>query len=91
MIGVLPIQQLLRRCRWPDNVRDDVLARLLALNAERYQEEVALGLHSKAGKQAAKPARAGTPAGGKRRGRPPKASQPGETGGDHSEQMGLGL
>ena len=35
------------RYRWPDAVRDDVLARLLALNAERYAEEVALGLHSK--------------------------------------------
>jgi hypothetical protein len=31
-----------------------VLARLLALNAERYEEEVRLGLHTKAGKQAAK-------------------------------------
>jgi hypothetical protein len=36
------------RYRWPDAVRDDVLARLLALNAERYAEEVRLGLHSKA-------------------------------------------
>ena len=27
------------RCRWPDAVRDDVLARLLALNAERAREE----------------------------------------------------
>jgi hypothetical protein len=81
------------RYRWPDAVRDDVLARLLALNAERYEEEVALGLHSKAGKQAAKAARASAAgaAAGKRRGRPPKASQPGETGADHSEQMGLGL
>jgi hypothetical protein len=35
-------------------VRDDVLARLLALNAERHEEEVALGLHTKASKQAAK-------------------------------------
>jgi hypothetical protein len=42
------------RYRWPDAVRDDVLARLLALNAERHEEEVALGLHTKAGKQAAK-------------------------------------
>jgi type I restriction-modification system DNA methylase subunit len=42
------------RYRWPDAVRDEVLARLLALNAERYEEEVALGLHTKAGKQAAK-------------------------------------
>lgn len=33
------------RYRWPDDVRDDVLARLLALNAERYAEEVAQGLH----------------------------------------------
>lgn len=80
------------RYRWPDNVRDDVLARLLALNAERYEEEVAMGLHSKGAKQAARAAGATAAAAtGKRRGRPPKASQPGETGGDLSEQMGLGL
>jgi len=42
------------RYRWPDAVRDDVLARLLALNAERYAEEVAQGLHGKAGKKAPK-------------------------------------
>jgi hypothetical protein len=36
---------------WPDAVRDDVLARLLALNAERYTEEVAMGLHSKGAKK----------------------------------------
>jgi hypothetical protein len=42
------------RYRWPDAVRDDVLARLLALNAERYEDEVAMGLHSKGAKQAAK-------------------------------------
>ena len=79
------------RYRWPDAVRDDVLARLLALNAERYAEEVALGLHSKGGKQAAKACRAvGSSApGGKGRGRPAKASQVGETAHDHSEQMGL--
>jgi hypothetical protein len=46
------------RYRWPDAVRDDVLARLLALNAERYEEEVAMGLHSKGAKQAAKAGRA---------------------------------
>ena len=40
------------RYRWPDAVRDDVLARLLALNAKRYSEEVAKGLHGKAGKKA---------------------------------------
>ena len=51
------------RYRWPDPVRDDVLARLLALNAERYDEEVALGLHSKVAK----------PAAGAKRGRKPKA------------------
>jgi hypothetical protein len=38
------------RYRWPDAVRDDVLARLLALNAERYEEEVNLGLQVKGGK-----------------------------------------
>jgi hypothetical protein len=75
------------RYRWPDDVRDDVLARLLALNAERYGEEVALGLHGKGAKKAAGPATAG----GKRRGRPPKATQAGETAGDQVEQMGLGL
>jgi len=74
------------RYRWADSVRDDVLARLLALNAERYAEEVAMGLHSKGAKQAA---RAG--GGGKRRGRPPKASPPGETVASKVEQMGLGL
>ncbi len=52
------------RYRWPDAVRDDVLARLLALNAERYAEEVALGLHSKGAK----------PAAGAKRGRKPKAA-----------------
>ena len=52
------------RYRWPDSVRDDVLARLLALNAERYAEEVALGLHAKGGKQAD----------GAKRGRKPKAA-----------------
>jgi hypothetical protein len=79
------------RYRWPDDVRDDVLARLLALNAERYAEEVALGLHGKGGKQGAKASKTDGAAGGKRRGRPAKASQVGETGDDHSEQMGLVL
>ena len=34
------------RYRWPDAVRDDVLARLLALNAERFAEEQETGLQS---------------------------------------------
>jgi len=76
------------RYRWPDAVRDDVLARLLALNAERYAEEVAQGLHSKGAKQAINPAGSST---GKRRGRPPKASQASEAERQLSEQMGLGL
>ncbi len=79
------------RYRWPDAVRDDVLARLLALNAERYEEEVNLGLHSKGAKQAARAAKAGSTAGGKRRGRPPKASQASDTEPMQAEQMGLGL
>jgi len=70
------------RYRWPDAVRDDVLARLLALNAERYAVEVAQGLHGKGGKKpAADPA-----AGGKRRGRPAKAANSADTG-----QIGLAL
>ena len=35
------------RYRWPDEIRDDVLARLLDLNQQRYEEEVLAGLHSK--------------------------------------------
>ena len=43
--------------RWPDEVRDDILVRLLALNAERHIVEVNAGLHSKGpGKKAAKKA-----------------------------------
>ena len=34
------------RYRWPDAVRDEVLARLLALNAERAAEEVRSGVKS---------------------------------------------
>jgi hypothetical protein len=70
------------RYRWPDAVRDDVLARLLALNAERYAEEVAQGLHGKAGK---KPVADATAA-GKKRGRPPKSAKSADT-----EQIGLAL
>lgn len=36
------------RYRWPDEVRDDVLARLLILNQQRYEEEVLEGLHDSA-------------------------------------------
>ena len=36
------------RYRWPDDIRDDVLARLLVLNQQRYEEEVLAGLHDKA-------------------------------------------
>ncbi|AFY28442.1 Eco57I restriction-modification methylase domain-containing protein [Cyanobium gracile] len=79
------------RYRWPDAVRDDVLARLLALNAERYAEEVAQGLHVNGARQAAsaEPEAGGTA--GKRRGRPAKAAQAGKTGTLPAEQMGLAL
>jgi len=39
------------RYRWPDEVRDEVLARLLALNAERHAEEVRLGIAPGMGKK----------------------------------------
>ena len=39
------------RYRWPDEVRDEVLARLLDLNEKRYEEEVAAGLHDKGKKK----------------------------------------
>lgn len=44
------------RYRWPDEVRDDVLARLLAINAERHAAEVNAGLHAKATQAAKKTA-----------------------------------
>jgi hypothetical protein len=70
------------RYRWPDAVRDDVLARLLALNAERYTEEVALGMHTKGGNKAI--GSAGKT--GKRGGRKAKTAQGADT-----EQIGLAL
>jgi len=44
--AVKPSKKLPWRHRWPDEVRDDVLARLLALNAERFAEEQETGLQS---------------------------------------------
>jgi hypothetical protein len=72
------------RYRWPDAVRDDVLARLLALNAERYQEEVDQGLHG-GGRRGGGSGGSGT---GRRRGRPPRNSQP-DSG--QTAQIGLAL
>jgi hypothetical protein len=48
--AVKPSKKLPWRHRWPDAVRDDVLARLLALNAERFAEEQVMGLQGKGGK-----------------------------------------
>ncbi len=46
------------RYRWPDAIRDEVLARLLDLNQKRHAEELEAGFHSKGekGKPAAKKA-----------------------------------
>ena len=63
-----------------------MLARLLALNAERYAEEVAMGLHSKGAKQAAK-----ANGGRKLRGRPSQISQGVLTESQQVEQIGLML
>ena len=38
---------------WPSDFRDEVLARLLDLNAERYAEEVRAGLHDRKGRRPA--------------------------------------
>jgi hypothetical protein len=38
------------RYRWPDEIRDDVLARLLALNADRAKEEAAAAAASEGAK-----------------------------------------
>ena len=58
------------RYRWPDEVRDDVLARLLALNAERAAEEARAGKtpHATRGTSAPEP--------GRSRYRPAPASRP---------------
>ena len=40
------------RYRWPEEVHDEVLARLLDLNERRYAEEVAAGLHAEKGAKA---------------------------------------
>ena len=41
------------RYRWPEEIHDEVLARLLDLNQKRYAEEVAAGLHDRSNKKAA--------------------------------------
>jgi hypothetical protein len=41
-----------------EEARREVLGRLLALNHERYKQEVAMGLHAKTGKKAGKRAKA---------------------------------
>jgi len=66
--AVKPTKKLPWRHRWPDAVRDDVLARLLALNAERYAEEQAMGLQGKGAKAGA----GGCGVTGKHRGRAAK-------------------
>jgi hypothetical protein len=76
------------RLRFSEDFQDEVLARLLTLNDQMRQEGLALGLHSKGAKQATK---ASGPSTGKRRGRPAQAGQGGETVGQQTEQMGLGL
>jgi len=43
------------RYRWPEEVHDEVLARLLDLNQRRYAEEVAAGLHAEKGTSVAAP------------------------------------
>jgi hypothetical protein len=80
--AVKPSKKLPWRHRWSDAIRDDVLARLLALNVERYAEEQVMGLQGKGGQ---KPATVPV-AGGKRRGRPAKAAAATDT-----EQIGLAL
>jgi hypothetical protein len=89
--AVKPNKKLPWRHRWPDAIRDDVLARLLVLNAERYAEEQAMGLHSKGGKVMGTAAKTAAATGATRRGRPAKGTPASQTEGQLSEQMGLGL
>ena len=43
------------RYRWPEEVHDEVLARLLDLNQKRFAEEVVAGLHAEKGTKASTP------------------------------------
>jgi len=76
------------RYRWPDEVRDDVLARLLALNAERHAEEVRAGAAKPDGKKssAAKKPPGKKSEGGGRRG---KASKSVEAAASSDDEVGL--
>ena len=47
------------RLRWPDEFRDEVLARLLELNEQRAEEERLAGLHAEDGKRQPAPKRRG--------------------------------
>jgi hypothetical protein len=72
------------RWRWPDEVRDEVLARLLALNAERAEEERLAGAEAKLGKGAKKKAAAASGVdadGAKTARRPKKGTAPSGQGG----------
>lgn len=69
------------RYRFPDAVRDDLLARLLDLNQARYREEVGAGLHGKTDKppRAARPGRpaaAASPRTGRAKAAKPAATAP---------------
>ncbi len=67
------------RYRWPDAVRDEVLARLLDLNQKRYQEEVAAGLHGKPDKAPGSPKKGPAKAPRKTKA-PAKSTAPAATG-----------
>jgi hypothetical protein len=49
------------RLRWPDDFRDEVLARLLELNEQRHKEELLAGKQLGKAEKAAKPAKASQP------------------------------
>jgi hypothetical protein len=85
--AVKPNKKLPWRHRWPDAIRDDVLARLLALNAERFAEEQAMGVQGKGGKTPTK----GNAGSSQRRVRGAKASQAAAADSQQAEQMGLSL
>lgn len=77
-------RKLLRCYHWPDVTRDDVLARLLALNEERHQEEVDQDIHG-GGCGRGGGGSSGAYGTGRRRRRPPKTPPAG------SDQIGLSL
>jgi type I restriction-modification system DNA methylase subunit len=87
MMGIgLSKKHIVWKFGWPPLIRQQVLSRLISLNAERYQEEADQGLHG--GGRRGGGGNSGDSGTGRRRGRPPKTPPP-DSG--QTAQIGLAL